>query len=305
MSSSFPEIFAIVRDTIRPPCLQVLMSYRVGHDWDRQYLNQSLYEVENVPLSERIQGGVSRAQTIPDRNIHVLRCRHSDSGETIQVNWWYTPFYLRSHTNTNTRIPILEFQTRAWIPTGYTPIPIQGNINEIMNAMERLQEDRLAEIRAREDSSSQRYINRYMNDFYQPRNQEDDYPHPRARTPPSLPYLRRNLRRSLSPTQAPPPVRVVEVEVPVERVIVQNKALPLPKEIGSILLSHARKGADLCPIAAIPFAECQKISVSSCFHVFDAASLARWQAEHTTCPVCRCKIENVVSEPSLDAVPTV
>jgi hypothetical protein len=170
-----------------------------------------------------------------------------------------------------------------------------------MNVMERIQEDRLAEIRAREDSISQRSMNRYTTDVYQPRNQEDDYP--RVRTPPFYGIPFRHRRRSTSPPLQQPPVRVVEVEVPVERVIVQNKALPLPKEIGSILLSHARKGADLCPIAAIPFAECEKISVSSCFHVFDAASLARWQAEHTTCPVCRCKIENVVSETSLDAVP--
>jgi hypothetical protein len=108
------------------------------------------------------------------------------------------------------------------------------------------------------------------------------------------------------PTPPPQPeIRIVQVEVPVERVVVQTRVAPLPKNVGEVLLSHARRGADSCPIAATPFSECTQLCVTSCFHVFDFESLTRWQSEHTSCPVCRCKIENVVSEARVDGVPAV
>jgi hypothetical protein len=293
MTSTFPEIFAIVRDTIRPPCLQMLVSYVINHDRDRNYNDSPLYEIDNMPHAEYVQGLVSQTRDLMRGNVNTIRCQHPDTRERIEVNWWFTPFYVRSEGLQ--RIPILEFQTRSWIPVGYAPIPIQANINEMLNVLGRIQEDRLAMIRAREDAASQRYVNHYRDDYHQPRRYDD------IRTPPALPFLQRNLRRSISPVPSPP-VRVVEVEVPVERVVVQNRALPLPKSVGTLLIKDARSGSDSCPIAATPFAECEKLSVSSCFHIFDAKSLARWQADHTSCPVCRCKIENVVSEESLDAV---
>jgi hypothetical protein len=89
-------------------------------------------------------------------------------------------------------------------------------------------------------------------------------------------------------------VRVVEV--PVERVVVHQKILPLPKGVGDALIRDARASTESCPILQTPFSECRKLAVSSCFHIFDKESLATWQQAHTSCPVCRCKIENVVSE---------
>jgi hypothetical protein len=36
--------------------------------------------------------------------------------------------------------------------------------------------------------------------------------------------------------------------------------------------------------------------VTSCFHVFDSEALNRWRQEHTSCPVCRTMITNVVTK---------
>ena len=300
MTSTFPEIFAIVRDAIRPPCLQLLVSYVVNRDWDRQYSDLPLYEIDNMPHAELVQGIVGQNGNLMRGNVNTIRCQNPDTRERMEVNWWFTPFYVRSEGLQ--RIPILEFQTRSWIPVGYVPIPIQGNIREILDVLGRIQEDRLAMIRAREDAASQQSMNRYRDEYYQARRYNQDH---RIRTPPSIGVPFRNRRRSISPPAPPPPVRIVEVEVPVERVVIQTKTMPLPKAVGEVLLKDARAGKDTCPIAATPFAECEKLSVSSCFHIFDAASLARWQEDHTSCPVCRCKIENVVSEASLDGVRTV
>jgi hypothetical protein len=79
-------------------------------------------------------------------------------------------------------------------------------------------------------------------------------------------------------------------------VVVRTRVQLLPKAVGDVLLANARKGAETCPIAAIPFAECSKICVTSCFHIFDAVSLTRWCENHSNCPICRSKIENVVFE---------
>ncbi len=97
-------------------------------------------------------------------------------------------------------------------------------------------------------------------------------------------------------TPPPPEIRIVQVEVPVERVVIQTQIKPLPKAVGDILIANARSSTDSCPIAATTFKECTKLSITSCFHVFDFESLSKWQETHSTCPVCRAKIENVVSE---------
>lgn len=76
--------------------------------------------------------------------------------------------------------------------------------------------------------------------------------------------------------------------------VVLLRALPLPKHIGDILIAHAKSGTDTCPISANAYSECTSLAVTSCYHVFDSASLATWQATHNTCPVCRLHITNTV-----------
>jgi hypothetical protein len=89
--------------------------------------------------------------------------------------------------------------------------------------------------------------------------------------------------------------REVHIETrTVERIVI--KANTLPKAVGDILLASARKGEDTCPITSTPLASCEKLCVTSCFHVFDNESLLKWNETNDKCPVCRCKIENIVSE---------
>jgi SUMO ligase MMS21 Smc5/6 complex component len=62
------------------------------------------------------------------------------------------------------------------------------------------------------------------------------------------------------------------------------------------LLQQARSGSESCPIAAQPYSECSTLTVTSCFHIFDKASLERWTQTHDTCPVCRVYLTNRVNE---------
>lgn len=72
--------------------------------------------------------------------------------------------------------------------------------------------------------------------------------------------------------------------------------LPLPRHVGDMLIKGAREGKESCPISANLYSECKQLTVTSCFHVFEKLSLATWQREHDTCPVCRMKIVNLVDE---------
>jgi hypothetical protein len=278
MPRQIPEYFAILRDGIRAPCLQVLRARACEEDYEyNRHSLRGCYEVVHPRHSDDFRGELIHApyHTRNDRAIHTLRYLPSEGEEPQEVKFWFTPYVLENHANQV--IPLLEFQYRSWIPTGFTPIPLRANLNELYGTLSRIQEERLAEIRHREDNES---IRQRDIPFYQPNRYYDRpiTPVPRPQTPPRIVET----------------VRVVEV--PVERVVVQQRVLPLPKAVGDALLRDARVSKDACPILQLPFSECETLAVSSCFHIFDKASLTRWQQDHTSCPVCRCKIENVVSE---------
>ncbi len=308
MTRNFPNIFAILRDGTRNPCLQILRSYACDYPRNlrrnRNEYHRGYYEISNVDdLSDYDGRLLSDPSNMPrGRTIYTLHTFHPETTEPLEVHYWYTPYALQGYNGVV--IPLLEFQYRSWIPTRYIGVPIRANLNEIYTILSQLQQERLAEIRQMEDNGSiqtisprRHHIPMFNNSYY-----NDDYDNYDA-------MGARYQRSSRALTPPPPPPRMIEsvrlVEVPVERVVVQHRILPLPKDVGNLLLSNARKGTDLCPIAATPFSECESICVSSCFHIFDAASLARWQESHTSCPVCRSKIENVVVEERQNGVPAV
>ena len=271
MPRQIPQHFVILRDGIRSPCLQVLQTIPCQEEY--RYNRNSLhecYEVVNIHHMDGFQGRITHADYHhgTDRGLYKLRYLPSQGEEPQEVKFWFTPYALE--TQSHGLIPLLEFQYRSWIPTGFTPIPLRTNLNEMYATLDRIQEEMLAEIRRREDTDSVRPTDI---PFYHPLRRYD-----RPQTPPRIVET----------------VRVVEV--PVERVVVHQKILPLPKGVGDALIRDARASTESCPILQTPFSECRKLAVSSCFHIFDKESLATWQQAHTSCPVCRCKIENVVSE---------
>ena len=304
MNHPFPEIFAILRDGVRSPCLQILRAFPCEETASRRrnYTYRCPHEISNLSNPEEFSGPLLSApnRIARDRNVYTLSYYHPESTELQEVYYWFLPYVLESRNGFS--IPLLEFQYRSWIPTGYTPIPVRANLNEVYHTLSMIQQERLSQIRQIEDNNSVRTRAPRNLDipFYEP-NHYRDYD-----IDPWAPSLRQRRPRTPSPVPVPQIVESVRiVEVPVERVVVQRSVLPLPKAVGDLLLSHARKGADACPIAATPFADCEKLCATSCFHIFDAESLARWQETHTTCPVCRSKIENTVVEETRNGVSAV
>jgi hypothetical protein len=285
MPRSFPRLFAVVRNAYTP-CLQILQAEALDEENIYNYRSRRdlVYTILSLPLPERLDGRriFEHTEYNQVRSIETLKYRHPISGDIQEVLYWYTPFYLTSRSLPN--IPILEFQYRSWLPGDYEPFPLDTDTNRFFRILREIEEERLREIRVREDEGSRG--RRWEPTYY------DDYPYPNR----YIENRRNSLIRMATPPRPEPVARIVEVPVTVERIVVQQKILPLPKDVGLVLLANARKGSDSCPIAATPFAECEKLSISSCFHIFDSNSLAIWQTDHQTCPVCRSKLENVVTE---------
>lgn len=290
--SQFPEVFGVIRT--RPSgglCLQICTA---------QYIRRgpggiSDYHVIQNASSRELRRVEERVETSYDHNINslsLLRYKHPDTGQVQEVMYWYLPFQLFQEDDS---IPLLDFQYRSWLPLQYTPFPFLFDPIQARHIIERIQHVKLQEIRRLEDTNAESdYIS--IHDRFDSMMEYSDergiYPnHWRLER-----YQGRRLRdlRNASPLHREPVVRVVEV--PVERVVVERHVQALPKSVGDVLLANARMGQETCPIAAIPLQECSKICITSCFHIFDTQSLSRWREDHTTCPVCRASIENVVSE---------
>lgn len=314
-----PETFAIVRTNgYRGPIFQVLHSrYIVNSERYNEYIAQR-HESNRYNIVNDITADYFREYELQeDRNYELhrrlfkIRYQHPETHAILETSFWLLPFRLVSNQEA---IPLLEFHTRAWIPrsTYSLPVSIPFGINRLLQAIESIQQDVLHEIRHREDEQAggmdiRSFFSprRYSHAYSYGEDDQDDRMSIETHYVGAIPD-----RRSHRYRQSPPPSpRLVEsvriVEVPVERVIVQTRVAPIPKNVGDILLANARAGTDSCPIASTPFSECTNLCVTSCFHVFDTENLNRWRQEHTSCPVCRTKIENVVSETRVDGVPTV
>jgi len=329
-----PQTFAILRTNgYRGPTFQLLRSRyvspdRYGNLGETRRGSDRFNVVEDITPEDLVEFRMEEDRNYePHRRLFKVLYQNPQTGSILETTFWVLPFRIYRG---NEIIPLLEFHTRAWIPrsSSILHVVLPFSMEHLMNTVDRIQQEVLHEIRHREDEQSSFmglydrvpsaggmdirnfFRTRPQTPIYYPENTfygEDDMD---DRLSVETHYVGAGRHRRSRHGRSPPPSpRVVEsvriVEVPVERVVVQTRTVPIPKNIGEILLANARAGADSCPIASTPFSECAKLCVTSCFHIFDEENLNRWRQDHTSCPVCRCKIENVVSESRVDGVPTV
>jgi hypothetical protein len=310
-----PDLFGIVRTyPSRAPSLQFftataelglartprpVRSIGVRSSYDSYSLIRSLPQ----NLQHQIDPDVEVHRSIEDAGIYILRYKHAHHTDIREVYYWHLPFKVYSRT-TGQMIPVLEFQYRSWIPTdSHWSIELPLNPREVLEILSEINQLRTEQIRRMEDSTGARPVWNSMISLGvgagRAGSGPDDWDDRLTGSPDefvgALPLRRarpqNRLRTPTPPSQRTQPTIIERV---VERVVVQVQ--PLPKPVGDVLLSNARKGADSCPITALPFAECESLCVTSCFHIFEAASMSRWRETHTTCPVCRSAIQNIVSE---------
>lgn len=282
-----PHIFAVFRrTTYRDPYIQLIMTELFEGAHRRNV--RDTYTIRDLPTDDHIPTRVLERAAI-HRTIYTVYCKYPETDHVSSVKFWYLPYYLR-HMERD--IPFLDFDFRSFLPGSRMPIDMERIPRDILQNTDIIREERLAHL-----EGPQRFVYSEMGpDDQDDRRYLDRGPFVGAGAG-SRTRRHSNSRDISRPSIIrQPEVRVVEVEVPVDRIVIKTKHLALPKSVGYVLLANARSGSEACPISMTPYAECKKLCVSSCFHIFEEECLTKWQETNRKCPVCRSKIENIVSE---------
>jgi hypothetical protein len=59
-------------------------------------------------------------------------------------------------------------------------------------------------------------------------------------------------------------------------------------------ISNNHRTYDACPITREPFATDERVLMLQCHHYFSENGLNQWLVSHSTCPVCRFNINNII-----------
>lgn len=145
-------------------------------------------------------------------------------------------------------IPIIDFQYLSWIPSYYTPISIINNSETIFNEFFEI---------------------RHLNLIQLQRSKTPPRPQSYDTYSPPIPSRSQTILH-----QPPKPIRVKE-------------GCPLPAHVIEALLRDAKVGKECCPISMTSYSECNSLTITSCFHIFETKSIEEWFKTKTNCPVCR------------------
>jgi hypothetical protein len=300
-SFRFPELFGVVKTQANPRCIHILRAVRARIGPDEFYEVMTFNNADvflTLPLIED-----NRSEL--DRTIRVVN-RQNIADQIIGERCWLLPF----HYNYNGHhVPIYDFQYRSWLPNGNHNIPFpsleyETRMVHIVNntCSQRLEQINghvvhvqtpLSTVVSRGPSPPPMALN--------PSSGADASPNPMV-TPPRFPRL--NLNDLLNAARhvenhyedddeedgvyddMPPLISNQPPQVP----------LHLPQFVGEMLIARARQSTDVCPIMLGPYADAQRLAVTSCFHVFDAMGMDNLLERGDNCPVCRANIVNTVYE---------
>jgi hypothetical protein len=238
--------------------------------------------IQNVPWLVNSQDSVVFERDTDDTTVYSTTIIGESNLRRATAYYWYLPYRFKRNGE---HIRVIDFQMHVYLPANFQPVNIgidQERGREMRNLFTR---------RANENT----YL---INDFaspilYTPNIQR----RPRTGTPPpvqnpggSPPSPLYDLLDDLTalPTLTDFPS--------VSRSIVQVQTLPLPKSVGDTLIDAAIHRGEDCPILYNKLGDCQSVSITSCFHLFDTDALQEWRTTSSVCPCCRTPITSVVSK---------
>lgn len=217
------------------------------------------------------------------------------NGAIRQIVFWFAPILL--DTGVKDRVPVIDFNFKAWLPrpTRRIHAPYTNHITQTLDALQTryssisssvsyiaTDDEPLSEVPVRPPTPPRQR----SRSSTPPQTDSDDETQSIMTVYPSFnePWVGSPRRLEFPPLPPSPPAS--EARMP----------LPIPEHVGTLLIADARKSNDSCPISAIPYSEITQLAVTSCFHIFDCQSLNHWRQEHSSCPVCRTTIANVVTK---------
>jgi hypothetical protein len=98
--------------------------------------------------------------------------------------------------------------------------------------------------------------------------------------------------QSSAPQPSAPQPSAPEYEEPLEFV---SKEKGIPTFVAEALVKAGISTDSECSISMIPLKDCSKVSVTNCYHCFDASSLTTWTNKKKTCPLCKNEITSIIT----------
>jgi len=294
-SFRFPEIFGVVKTQENPRCIHILRARIIAEEFYEvmPFINADVFLA--LPLIEE-----NRSEL--DRTIQVVN-RQNIADQIIGERCWRLPF---SFAWNGRNLPIYDFQYRSWLPNGRINIPFSSLEHEtrIVNIINNTFTQRLEQINGRV-THPQTPLSTAVSRGPSPSPMELNVnggagvaPDPMV-TPPRVPRLNLNdLLNAAAHLENTPQHDEDDDEYNNVPPLSSEQQVPLhlPQFVGEMLITRARQSTDLCPIMLGPFAEAERLAVTSCFHVFDAMGMDNLLERGDNCPVCRANIVNTVYE---------
>lgn len=195
-------------------------------------------------------------------------------GSEIRTRAWYTkiqvffrPLYAW--------IPILEFETPPRLPALHV-FPLEGDTAE--TCAQRIQD--LQRLRAQVLSPPRPTVH-HDPLYYHP----DAVPLLQSQDEPDLLFF----------TEVPPPPALrLPPPPPPPRAPSPKPPGFVPRFVAELIKREAISKGDTCAITMASVAECERPTMTSCFHIFEGAALEAWLRNHTACPSCRQPVTDVM-----------
>lgn len=93
-------------------------------------------------------------------------------------------------------------------------------------------------------------------------------------------------------TVSPPQPSAPEYE---ETQSVVSKDKGIPTFVAEALIKAGISTNSECVISMIPLKDCSKVSVTNCYHCFDASSLTTWTNKKKICPLCKNELTSIIT----------
>jgi hypothetical protein len=264
--SAFPEVFAVFRNKRNCEHFWQILRSTVSTNSievksDQIYRSAiTSFPIDVLPLA--IHEGVFKLST----------------GDVLMIKFWFLAIELKNTFGPS--IPVLDFEYTSWLPRASHLIPIT-HLNQVKEIY------RAAYNRFQNTNISEAPLSVFTSLRIRPP------------TPPRQRLISETDSESLSSTESVLTVHQNEsvfLDEQQNKISIKEKPLHLPEHVGKVLLREAWNGEESCPISAVQFKKLSSLSVTSCFHVFDTDALNQWQELKNDCPVCRCSINNIVTE---------
>ena len=176
--------------------------------------------------------------------------------------WWYTKTALTLilEDDSFTQVPVVDFEQRDVFPAIFPVTPQNDSIGSCMTRQSDQRQRRLRmqdAILAHLDAHPQSFL---------------------ATSVPVVPVASAPPAPQPAPLIAAPPQPAPPQPAPL---------MPFPAFVAEALVQAAIAKKDTCPITCQEFTECDRVTVTNCYHCFESSALSTWLSSKSVCPTCK------------------